>query len=728
MERINCVVNEIAYQNPQNGYAVLKAKEERKTLLFKMVGYFFNVNVGIYMEVEGEWKCDKKYGMQFEVQSWKETLPATLLGIERYLSKGQIKGIGPKMAHEIVARFGTDTFDIIDNHAERLLEVPGIGSERAEKIKANWDRNKEVRDIMVFLQGYGVSTSFASKIYEKYKSESINKVKDNPYCLADDILGIGFKGADRIAQNMGYTLNDPRRCRSGVLYTLNKLAEEGHVFAEQEQLLNKAKELLAADGTPIVSSIDKMIKKRELILEEGAIFLPSYYYAECGTASMLKNLMASSSQNLFYEEVDIDRIINGIAVSYNNKQHFAIELALQEKVMVLTGGPGTGKTTTTKGIIAALESVGLEVVLAAPTGRAAKRLSEATKREAKTIHRLLEYNPEEGFKRNADNPLEGDVLIVDECSMVDISLMYALLYAIPRYMRLILVGDIDQLPSVGAGNVLHDIIESKRVPVICLTEIFRQAGSSRIITNAHRINKGCFPDIHVDRHSDFFFIKMENAEQKNNQDNGSDNTTNGGMDVQDLIAKEIVNLVKERIPKAYRFGTYDIQVLTPMRRGTLGVTNLNLALQNALNPDEDGLSHGEYTFRKGDKVMQIRNNYDKNVFNGDVGVIYKINKEEQSLQVLYDGNLVEYEDLELDELVLAYATTIHKSQGSEYAVVVMPVSMAHYMMLQRNLIYTGITRAKKLCIMIGSTKALAYAIHNQVIHKRNTRLKERLRR
>lgn len=558
---------------------------------------------------------------------------------------------------------------------------------------------------MVFLQGHGVSSTYAAKIYKQYGKESIEKVQGNPYCLADDIWGIGFKTADGIAEKLGYEKNDLRRCRSGILYTLSKLSEDGHVYSEREQLIKSAKELLQAEEEPIIQALDQMIEAEDVILEEEAIFLPPFYYAEVGIANKLKRLQEDTSGTLFDGTLNIEEIVKQTSIQYDDVQVAAIGQAVKSKVMVLTGGPGTGKTTTTLGIIAALESLGQSILLAAPTGRAAKRMSEATGKEAKTIHRLLEYNPAEGYGRNDENPLQGGVLIVDESSMIDIILMNSLLKAVPSHMKVILVGDIDQLPSVGAGNVLRDIIDSDVVPVVRLTRIFRQAQSSRIITNAHKINQGVFPDISNGKDSDFFFIKQEDPE---------------------LAANEIVNIVKNRIPKAYHFNTNEIQVLAPMQRSVVGATNLNIILQEAINPIGDSLSRGGFKYREGDKVMQIRNNYDKEVFNGDIGHVKEVNMEERSLIVIFEGREVEYEDSELDELTLAYATTIHKSQGSEYPVVVIPLLMTHYVMLQRNLIYTGITRAKKICIIVGSTKALAYSVHNMVVLKRNTKLKERL--
>ena len=707
MEKIKCTIERITFQNPENGYSVLqttiKGYREEQTV----VGIFHEVTVGAVLTVEGNWRVDKRYGRQFAAEKWTEELPADIIGIEKYLGSGLVKGIGPKMAKLIVKHFGLETFEVIENDADRLLEVPGIGKGRVGKIRDSWEKQKDVKDIMVFLQGHGVSSTYAAKIYKQYGKDSIEKVQNNPYCLADDIWGIGFKTADGIAEKLGYEKNDSRRCRSGILYTLSKLSEDGHCYSEREQLVKSAKELLQADEVPIMQALDDMIASEDLMLDEEAIFLPPFYYAEVGVANKLRRLIETPMGNIFDNggTVTDDVSQRQGQIEYDDVQLSAIRKAIGSKVMVLTGGPGTGKTTTTLGIIASFETLGQRILLAAPTGRAAKRMSEATGKEAKTIHRLLEFNPAEGYGRNDENPLDGDVLIVDESSMIDVILMNSLLKAVPLSMPLILVGDIDQLPSVGAGNVLRDIIDSGAVPVIRLTRIFRQAQSSRIVTNAHRINQGIFPDISNGRQSDFFFIKDEDPEQ---------------------AARDIVNIVKNRIPKAYGYSTNDIQVLAPMQRSVVGATNLNIALQEAINPVGDSLSRGGFKYRRGDRVMQIRNNYDKDVFNGDIGMVEHVDMEERTLTVSFDGNSVEYEDSELDELTLAYATTIHKSQGSEYPVVVMPLLMTHFVMLQRNLVYTGITRAKKICIIVGTTKALAYAIRNMVVLKRNTRLKERL--
>lgn len=707
MVKLRCVVEHITYQNQENGWSVMKVKVKGYDNLVTITGSLLDVPVGSVLLVDGDWRVDSKYGQQFVAQSWTEVMPATLYGIEKYLGSGLVKGIGPAYAKAIVSRFGLETIDVIENDIERLLEVPRLGKKRMEKIRESWEKQKDIKEVMVFLQGHGVSTAFAAKIYRKYEKESIAKVKDNPYQLADDIWGIGFKTADSIASKMGYEKNDPRRCRSGILYTLNELAEEGHVYAEPEQLVEAAVKLLEAEETPVRQALATMTEAKDVIADNDVIYLPPFYYAENGSAKRLQSLLSDNS--LFNSDIaaepEAEYSAKSGGIVYDEVQQSAIQKALDSKVMVLTGGPGTGKTTTTQGIISAFNARRMSILLAAPTGRAAKRMTEATGMEAKTIHRLLEYNPMDGYKRNEENPLEGDALIVDECSMIDILLFYNLMKAIPSNMRLILVGDIDQLPSVGAGNVLRDIIDSQQIPVVRLTRIFRQAQSSRIVMNAHAINAGQFPNIKNGLDTDFFFINQEDADE---------------------MVQLIIGLVRDRLPKKYGFPPKEIQVLTPMQRGTVGAGNLNIELQNALNPTGPSLTRGGYTFRQGDKVMQIRNNYDKNVFNGDIGYITAVDTNERTLTVNFDNRPVEYDITELDEIVQAYAITIHKSQGSEFPVVVMPVTMKHFVMLQRNLIYTGITRAKKICVLVGTTKALAYAIRNQTVSKRNTKLKERL--
>lgn len=741
MENIRCTVERITYQNEENGWSVLRVNVKGYKDVVTLVGNFCDTKVGAVLAVEGNWRMDAKFGKQFQAVNWKEELPSSIVGIEKYLGSGLIKGIGSVYAKKIVAKFGEETLNIIEEDIQRLSEVDGIGKKRIDLIAKSWEKQKDVKDIMVFLQGNGVSSAYAAKIYKAYGKESIDKVKENPYRLADDIWGIGFKTADSIAKSMGYAENDIRRCKSGIIYSLNQLANDGHVYATREQLIKDANERLGlaeiaansqttapntsasspiteeiplgmvAEPTPqmrppVEQALEELISAEELKVEDECIYLPPFYYSEVGVAKKLLELRNAKQDNLFAGQVNMEAIEKESGITYDDVQQAAIHMAAESKVMVLTGGPGTGKTTTTQGIISAWKTAGLSILLAAPTGRAAKRMSEATGMEAKTIHRLLGFKPTERYKFNEENPLDGDALIVDECSMIDIILMYSLLKAIPPTMRLVLVGDIDQLPSVGAGNVLRDIIESEAIPVTRLTRIFRQAQSSRIVMNAHAINQGYFPNIQNGKDTDFFFIRAEEP--------------------QDAVP-QIVNLVKNRLPKAYGRPVSDVQVLTPMRRSYCGSDNLNIELQKALNPMGVSLSFGGTLYRSGDRVMQIRNNYDKDVYNGDIGTISDVDLEENELLVSFGDKVVTYEKSELDELVLAYATTIHKSQGSEYPIVVIPVFYSFFTLLQRNLIYTAITRAKKICVLIGQMKALGYAVKNLTVEQRNTKLKERLR-
>ena len=746
MQKIRCVVERITYQNPENGYSVLKCRVKDYSELVPVIGNMIDANVGSVLVCEGNWKVDSKYGRQFVAENWEETLPATVYGMEKYLGSGLIKGVGPKFAKKIVQKYGSDTFAVIEDNVELLIEIEGIGKKRVQMIAESWERQKEVKNIMLFLQDHQVSTSYAAKIYKQYGNDSIAVMKENPYKLADDIWGIGFKTADQIAAKLGFGKESYVRLRSGLMYTLSELSNEGHVYAEKQQLIDTASALLEASEETVTMTMDDMIAKEELIREKNIartdeegnkiepIYLPPFFYAEVGVAGKLKKLAASPAGDRLYTRlmearkstgkedlsVDIGAIQAKTGMEYDEVQADAIRQAATAKIMVLTGGPGTGKTTTTHGIISAYKAYGLRILLAAPTGRAAKRMTEATGLEAKTIHRLLECKPPEGYQKDEENPLEGDVLIVDECSMIDIVLMNSLLKAIPPAMRLILVGDIDQLPSVGAGNVLRDIIDSGTFPVVRLTRIFRQAQTSRIIMNAHRINEGKMPDISNGKNTDFFFMENEDAE---------------------AVVPQIVKLVKENLPNYYHVRPLQIQVLTPMQRGVVGATNLNLSLQEALNPAEhdifmrgrgkvtmpkECLRRSGFAYRADDKVMQIKNNYDKEVFNGDIGTIASINQEERTLAIRFDGRETEYDASELDEIVLAYATTVHKAQGAEYPIVVMPVMMTHFAMLQRNLLYTGVTRAKKVLVLIGQKKAVGYCVRNVTVDKRNTLLAERL--
>ena len=508
METIRFVVERITYQNPENGYAVLKVNMKDYRDLVTVVGTFGDLFVGTVLLCEGYWHEDRKYGRQFKAAKWEEVLPATAYGIEKYLGSGMIRGIGPKYASRIVERFGTDTIDIIDSQPEKLLEIPGIGKERLRRIRESWEQQKEVKNIMIFLQNYGVSTAFATKIFKTYGNDSIRVVRENPFRLADDIWGIGFKTADALAEKMGWQKDDPLRCRSGLFYTLNQLSEDGHVYATREQLTQAAAELLEVDPAPVEKAVDLAITQADLVEEKDAIYLPAFHHAEKGVADKLLQLLHVPVQ-MSLPNLDFDRIQRETGIAYDDIQKMAITTALSQNVVIITGGPGTGKTTITRGILQALQQSRQKVLLAAPTGRAAKRLSEATGKDAKTIHRLLEFKPPQGYQRNADHPLEGDVLIVDEASMIDIILMNALLNAIPEEMKLVIIGDTDQLPSVGPGNVLRDMIESDVIPVVRLTRIFRQAQRSRIVMNAHRINEGKFPNISNGRDTDFFFLEQE---------------------------------------------------------------------------------------------------------------------------------------------------------------------------------------------------------------------------
>ncbi len=707
MEHLRCVVERITYQNAENGYTVLKVAVKNAADLVTAVGIMPDTHVGSVLLLEGFWKNDSKYGKQFSVVKFEETLPATVYGIEKYLGSGLIKGVGPKFARRIVEKFGKDTLDVIEDDPDRLLEVNGIGTTRVERIKTSWVEQKEIKNIMLFLQSHEVSTAHATKIFKTYGSDSITVVKENPYRLADDIWGIGFKTADTIAQKLGIEKNRFIRLRSGLLYTLNKLSENGHCYALRDQLIQTAVQLLEVEGGELEATLDELLRTDDVVRDEDAIYLPAFYYSELGCAKHLAKLMVSDRNvQLTLDSGQQEESTGADQVVYNEIQQQAITTAITSKVMILTGGPGTGKTTTTLGIIHAYKNAGMTVTLAAPTGRAAKRMSEATGMEAKTIHRLLEYKPPEGYQKNEDNPLEGDVLILDECSMIDVMLMYHLLKAVPDSMTLIFVGDIDQLPSVGAGNVLRDMIDSKVIPVVTLTQIFRQAQGSRIIMNAHRINQGKPIDMRGGADADFFFAERETNEE---------------------TADLVVKFCTKNLPSYYHADMFeDIQVLTPMQRGVCGAVNLNQLLQEAMNPTDVFLRRGTTQYRLHDKVMQIKNNYDKEVFNGDIGRITKVDTFERELAVTFDGREVIYDISELDELVLAYATTIHKAQGSEYPIVVMPFTMSHYVMLQRNLLYTGVTRAKKILVMIGEKKAVSYAIRNETTTLRNTRLAKRI--
>lgn len=701
MERLRGVVERITYADPESGYSVLKVAVKGFSDLVTVVGSMASVSIGTVVDVRGRWTQNPKFGRQFEAKEWEETLPASIYGIEKYLGSGLIKGIGPVFAQKIVGEFQEQTLDVLEDSPEALLTIEGIGPKRLQMIQTAWAEQKEIKNIMVFLQSHGISTAFGSKIYRAYGEKSIEVITENPYQMAEDIFGVGFKTADDLAQKLGIDPESEMRCRSGVIYVLRRLADDGHCFAAPEQLVTTASELLAITPAHVTAAVEQLIQNEEIIVDADAYYLPPFYHSEAGTARRFRQIaQAGRRQN----PKPAQQLLTGRDIAYDEVQQQAIQLAQDSKVMVLTGGPGTGKTTTLQGIIQLYQTSQMRVLLAAPTGRAAKRMTEATGIEAKTIHRLLEFRPGEGYQRNPDNPLEGDILIVDEASMIDIILMHNLLKALPDTMALVLVGDVHQLPSVGPGNVLADIIASQTVPVIVLERIFRQALGSRIITNAHRILKGQQPDLRSTRDSDFFFLE----ETEN-------------------LADTIVQLCAARLPRYFGVDPVrDIQVLTPMQRTETGAANLNALLQNALNKQDRCLRRGSMEFRLHDKVMQLRNNYEKDVFNGDIGRITAVDTDTGCLAIEFDGRTVQYETLELDELVLAYATTIHKAQGSEYPVVVVPFSFSHYVMLQRNLLYTAITRAQRLVILVGERRAVYTAVRSAHVEKRNTRLAQRL--
>jgi exodeoxyribonuclease V alpha subunit len=711
-------IERITFQNVENGWTVARLQEPKKLDLTTVVGTMTSVQVGETLHCHGYWKNDPNYGFQFVVQDYEVTQPATIKGIRKYLASGMIKGIGDHFAEQIVIRYGEQTLDIIDQTPDVLMEIDGIGPKRLTKIKDGWAEQKAIREVMTFLMGYGISPTYAQKVFKTYGDDSIRIIKDNPYQLARDIWGIGFKTADQTAQKLGIGKESEMRIDAGVEYVLNELSNDGHTCYPVDKFLEEAQKLLETDANLVAARLAAIEQEERIVTApltiDGAltacVWLKTFHVCEQGIGKELSRLQNGKSE---LREVKVKNAIEwaekklNIQLAENQKR--AVGASLTEKVHIITGGPGTGKSTITKVILLVTHQLTQKIMLAAPTGRAAKRMAEITGMKASTIHSLLEFDFNiGGFKRNRDNPLDCDLLIVDEASMIDTVLMFNLLKAIPTHARLIFVGDVDQLPSVGAGSVLQDLILSEKIPVTRLTEIFRQAASSKIIVNAHRINAGEFPDLSNDKKSDFFFIPEEDP---------------------DKLTDLIVNLVDSRLPKAYGFDSFDdIQVLAPMNRGTIGNRNLNEVLQKKLNPSYDPLVKMGRSFHEDDKVMQIKNNYDKDVYNGDVGRIKKIDKVEQEVVVLFDGREVVYDFTDLDQLTLAYAVSIHKYQGSECPCVVMPLVMGHYMMLYKNLIYTGITRGKKLVVLVGSKKAVAMAVKNDKAVQRFTGLGEVMRK
>jgi exodeoxyribonuclease V alpha subunit len=704
-------IERVVYADSESGYAVVRLREKNEMRLATAVGNLGAVGPGETVRMTGQWVSDTRYGTQFRVESYLAMVPATLEGIERYLGSGMIKGIGPVFARRLVDEFGLETLDVIEKHPEKISDVGGIGPVRAEQIIRAWEEQRRVRDLMIFLQGHGVSTTYAIKIFKQYEDKAVPLVKENPYRLAMDIHGIGFRTADRIAQNLGIDPNSRIRAEAGILHVLNELVDEGHCFYPREALIEKTREMLGIEMAILDQALDTLEKSQRVVIEqrpEHPVYLKNLFMAETVVAQALLDLISTPvSPRTIRPDEAIRRVEHDGDIALAEGQKEALKKSLTGRILVITGGPGTGKTTVIKSIVQIYEALGVRVLLSAPTGRAAKRLSDATGREAKTIHRLLEYSPRHGrFQRDNNQPLQAGVVVIDETSMVDLMLMAHFCLALPADGILILVGDVDQLPSVGPGGVLRDIIESGRIAVVRLTEIFRQAERSLIVVNAHRVNHGDFPYLRKSGESDFYFIEREDPEK---------------------ALETIKYLCQERIPKGFGFHPVsDIQVLSPMHRGLVGVFNLNRELQTLLNPRGESLHRGGTVFRVGDKVMQISNNYDREVFNGDIGKIVSIDHLGKAMTVRMEEREITYPFSDLDELVLAYATSIHKSQGCEYPAVVVPILTQHYVMLQRNLLYTAITRAKRLVTLVGTKKALSIAIKNDRIQWRNCLLRDRL--
>ena len=714
-------IERITYTNDQNGFTIARVKVHGQRDLVTVVGHLISPAPGEILNMRGEWVNHPRFGEQFKVVEFKTAVPATVYGIRKYLGSGLIKGLGPVMANRIVKKFGKKTLDVIENETEKLAQVEGIGKKRIAMIKKAWDEQKEIRDVMLFLQSHEISSGYATKIFKQYGNRSIAVVTDNPYRLATDIFGIGFVIADSIASKLGFPEDLPFRIEAGILYVLNQLSDEGHVFYPYEPLIKKSQEILGVGREVVVKALGNIAIEKKVIVEDinkrieefkennKAVYLAKFHLCETSISDRLKLLLtAPKSIRHVASERAVDWVQRQLNITLAENQVRAIRSALANKIMIITGGPGTGKTTIINAVLKIFTRLRVRTILAAPTGRAAKRMSETTGHGAKTIHRLLEFSfIKGGFQKNEEKPLNCDLLILDEASMIDTILMHHLLKAVPSFATVIFVGDVNQLPSVGAGNVLNDIITSGAVPVVKLNEIFRQAKASRIIVNAHKINNGILPSFENQvPNNDFYFIQQEDPQK---------------------VLGIILELTKTRIPQRFGFDPVDdIQVLSPMHKGVVGAENLNMELQKTLNPVQDGIIRGNRSFRVNDKVMQIRNNYDKAVFNGDMGRITGIRPEEYEVTVTFDGRDVTYEFSDLDEIVLAYAVSVHKSQGSEYPAVVIPILTQHYILLQRNLIYTAITRGRDLVVMVGTRKALAIGINNDKTQKRFTYLKHRL--
>ena len=709
LESLSGSIERVTYHQPDTGYCVLRLTVKGQRDVMTLVGHAHTISAGEYIQATGQWIQDKIYGLQFKASTLHTCAPTTREGLEKYLGSGLIKGIGSVYAKKLVHAFGEDVFEVIEHQPEVLQTVAGIGSYRTRLITQGWHDQKVIREIMIFLYQQGVSTTRAVRIYKTYGTEAIALISRDPYCLARDIRGIGFKSADQIAQNMGIAPDSPLRARAGLSHTLLEATKQGHCGLPEAFLLQQTTQTLAVDPRGIEKALAHEIKRGDLVRDhwhqESCIFLKGLYQAEIHCARLLHQL---NQQPLPWNVAQLKRAQTKLRpnITLSSSQHQALERALTSKVTIITGGPGVGKTTLIQSLLDVLASQSLKILLAAPTGRAAQRMAETTGQEAKTLHRLLETDPQNGgFKKGADSPLDCDVLIVDEVSMIDVPLMHALVKALPVTSALILVGDVDQLPSVGSGNVLHDILTSQVFLSLCLTEVFRQSAQSQIITYAHAINAGKMPTLGSRSEQDFYFIDAKDPED---------------------CQHKILDVVCRRIPAKFGMDPVtDIQVLCPMNRGSVGARALNALLQQALNPiPEIKIERFGFTYAVGDKVMQIVNNYDKDVYNGDIGTLTMLDLEAQEVTISFHGKSVVYELGELDEIVLAYATTIHKAQGSEYPVVVLPLMMQHYPMLKRNLLYTGVTRGKKLVVIVGDKKAFALAIKDRQTVVRYSKLKD----
>ncbi len=694
MENISGIVDIYLFFSESNGYSVFKLEDGTSC-----VGTLPKLNEGDRVELSGNWVEHPRYGKQFKIESANISYPVTESGIIKYLGSGMIHGIGPVTAQRIVSKFGEATLDVFDNNIERLIEVDGVGKKKLDVIKEGWQEQKSARSVMLFLQSNGISSTYSLKIYKQYGDAAPELIQKNPYRLISDIWGIGFKIADGIGKSLGFTGDDPFRLKAGIVHTLQQAVKDGHTFLPKDLLIKEASYTLQADVGYSDTLFEDLEENGEIHTHNSNVYISDFYRAEREIESSINSLLSITP----VKPPKLDKVLNSFQENYSDEQLDAIRTSYAEKMLIITGGPGTGKTTTLKGIIELFQTFDKKIMLAAPTGRAAKRMTEVIGLEAKTIHRLLEYNPKENaFVINEDNPLETDLLIVDEISMIDTILMYHLILAINTNTTIILVGDIDQLPSVGAGNVLKDLIASEQIPVVELNTIFRQAKDSDIIINAHRINKGEMPALSFIKETDFVFLE-ESSNIK--------------------IPQKILRLCSDELPRKFDFNPVeDIQILSPIYKGDVGVTALNKLFQNELNEATTVYSQGDKIFKANDKVMQLRNNYDKNVFNGDIGFVVGTNNESKIMYISFEGRMVDYKFEELDEITLAYAVTVHKSQGSEFPCIIMPLTTSHYMMLQRNLLYTAITRATKLLILIGTKRALAMGVNNNKVRSRFTSL------